>query len=469
VKAGDMDKKALVFEIVRELKKGNNVALIAFTGWGKTRTALEVAAELAREGYKVGMKFPTLTVAVKKFAELVEILRNANPPPSAILTAGAQQYCAYKWHYPQRYCAKCVLYKNVEAEAPLREMRVLTYQDINTLTPDHLCGYWIQEKLFPGYNIIIGHYGRMSKILPHVHYLVIDEVQELFLPNIKTIALSEIAEALSVDASELTSPDVIEEYAEERLKNADPAREDVIHLLLQMLRSTCWIEDNALNCLELRQMPSGIPSLMLTATPPPGWPPEGWGRKIEIKQPVKPRAFVEPEAKFFYRDGYKGISLQLYYVIRWLKNKFGARCIAVFATSSVRRVLEYTLPMEFGREPPEREEQIPPSGVVVLDAWGRYRVGVDIRWCDAVALPWPSLHIEARRRLRAEGRNPDVAELLLSVQHSGRIMRPRPGETYEDALMKRVVALIDGRFWNYVNYLSQFFSIEELPADIHKI
>jgi hypothetical protein len=396
----------------------------------------------------------------------VEILQNVNPPPSAMLTAGAQQYCVYRWHYPQRHCSRCALYKrNVEAEVP----QVVTYQDLNALAPDDACAYWLQERLFPSYSIIIGHYGRMSKILPHVHYLILDEAQEQFLPNIKTIALSEIAEALKVDVSELVSPDAIKDYAEERLISADPVREDIIHSLLQMLRSACWIEDNALNCLELRQMPSSVPLLALTATPPPGWPPEGWGRKIEIKQEVKPRAFVEPEAKFFYKDGYEGIALQLYYVVQWLKKKFGARCIVVFATSSVRRVLEYSLPIEFGREPPEEEWQIPPSGLVVLDAWGRHRVGVDIFWCDAAALPWPSLHITARRKLRAEGRNPDVAELLVSVQHAGRIMRPRPGETYEDVLRRRIVAFIDGRFWNYVNYLSQFFNIEELPTDIHKV
>jgi hypothetical protein len=215
-------------------------------------------------------------------------------------------------------------------------------------------------------------------------------------------------------------------------------------------------------------MPSGVPSLMPTATPPPGWPPEGWGRKIEIKPSVKPKAFVEPEAKFFYKNSYEGIGLQLYYVIQWLKKKFGARCIVVFAISSVQRILEYTLPIEFTRKPPEGEEQIPPSGVVVLDAWGRYRVGVDLRWCDAATLTWPSLHVTARRRVIAEGRNPDIAELLLSIQHAGRIMRPRPDETYEEVLQKRVVAMIDGRFWEYVNFLSQFFEIRELPADIHK-
>jgi hypothetical protein len=457
-----MDKKALIFEIIHELKRGSNVALIAPTGWGKTYRAFQASIELAKEGYKVGIFFPTLTLGVSKWRELVELLKTTSV--SAILTAGAQQYCTYRWQYPQRHCRRCVLYRRQRINAP----SVVAYYELEEIAPDDSCAYWIQEEMFPEYNIILGHYGRSSKVIPYIHVAIWDEAQELFLPNLRSVSLSEIVEMLNVDVSELTDVNAIREYAEERLIEADPVREDAIYSLLQMLRSTCWIEDNALHCLELRQMPSGVPSLMLTATPPPGWPPEGWGTKVVIEPKVKPQAFVEPEAKFFYKDGYSGIALQIYYVIQWLRKKFGARCIVIFATSSVQRVLEYSLPIEFTREPPEEEEQIPPSGVVVLDAWGRYRVGVDLRWCDAAVLPWPSLHVAARRRMRAEGRNPDIAELLLSVQHAGRIMRPRPGETYELALERRKVALIDGRFRNYVDYLSQFFEVEELPADIHR-
>jgi hypothetical protein len=462
---GDMDKKALVFETKRELKNGNHVAFIAFTGWGKTYLASQVAIELAKEGSRVGMFFPTNTLALKKWKEFTMLLENANPRPSAILTAGAQQFCVYKWRYPQRQCSRCALYKrNARIEAP----SLLTYLDLDKLVPEDMCTYWAQEELFPKYDIVIGHYGRAPKILPHVNFAVWDEAQELFIPNIRTTTLSEIAEVLKVDVAELTSPDVIKDYAESRLINADSTREDAIFSLLQMLNNTCWIEDGTLNCLDLRQVPSNVPSLMLTATPPPGWPPEGWGRKIEIKPPAKPRAFIEPEAKFYYKDNYNGIGLQTYLTIQWLRKKFGARCIIIFAISSVKRVLEYTLPIEVSHEPPENESQIPPSGVVVVDAWGRMRVGVDIAWCDAAVLPWPSLHIAARRRLWAEGKNPDVAELIVAVQNAGRVMRPRPYETYKKALERRIVVMIDGRFAKHIEYLSQFYRVEELPADIHK-
>jgi len=461
-----MDKNALVRELVREikgeLKKGSNVAFIAPTGWGKTRMAFEVAVALAME-HKVAIFFPTRTLGMKKWHELVSIIRGADQQPSAILTAGAQQYCVYRWQYPQRHCRRCVLYR---PHSPQRiDAPLLTYSELENVVPEDVCGYWVQEELFPQYDIVLGHYGRAVKMSQHVDYVIWDEAQELFIPSLRSMALSEIAEALNVNVAELTDVNAIKEYAEEKLIDAEPVKDDIIYSLLQMLRLTCWIEDGALHCLELHQLPSNKPSLMLTATPPPGWPPEGWGRKIEIKPETKPKALIEKDIDFFYKDGYQGLGLYLYMLIRWAKQK-GAKCIIIFAISSARRVIEWGLPFQVSYEPPESAEQIPPSGVVVADAWGKMRVGVDIPWCDLAVALWPSLHVAARRRMRAEGRNPDVAELLLSVQLSGRIMRPRPGERPEDVPRRRLVALIGARFWQHREYLSQHFEIEEMPAEL---
>jgi hypothetical protein len=330
-----MDKKVLIQEIVNELVRGSNVALIAHMGWGKTWTAYHVVAELTRIGYKVAIFDPTLTLALKKWPELVQIVKQ-----SVILTGGAQQYCTYKWKIPQRYCNRCRLRRDMRIDAP----PVLTYQELDALTPEDACGYHIQEAIFPHYNVIVAHYGRMRKVLPYINVAVIDEAHELFLPSIESLSLTEISELLGVDASELVSIDVIKEVAEARLIDADPIREDTIQHLLQMLRKTCWIEDHTLNCMDLRSWPSGVPVLALTATPPPGWPPEGWGRKIEIEPRIKPKAFIETEAMFLYRNRYEGAGLQLYLIARWLREKFGIQSIAVFATSSLRQELQYSLP-----------------------------------------------------------------------------------------------------------------------------
>jgi hypothetical protein len=329
------DRKALVGEIVNELKRGHNVALIAPTGWGKTLLAFQVAKELAEAGYRAAYLAPTLTLALKKWTELVSF-----SPPSAILTAGAQQFCTYKWRYPQRYCNRCALRRNVKIEVP----PIVTYQELDVLTPEDVCAYHVQESIFPYYRIIVGHYGRIKKILPYVNVVILDEAHELFLPAIESLPLAEISEVLEIDAAELRDVDIIWEMAKARLVDADPIREDMLHYLLNMLRRTCWIEDQTLNCMDLRSLPSGVPMLALTATPPPGWPPEGWGRKIEIEPRIKPKAFIETEAMFLYRDRYEGANLQLYLIARWLREKFGVQSIAVFATSSLRQVLQYSLP-----------------------------------------------------------------------------------------------------------------------------
>jgi hypothetical protein len=335
-----MDKKALIREIANKLVRGINVALIAHMGWGKTWTAYNVAVELAQREYKVAIFKPTATLALKKWRELSQIASASKQ--SAILTAGAQQFCVYKWQYPQRYCNRCALRRtNVKIEAP----PIITHQELDTLTPDDVCGYHVQEMIFPRYQIIVGHFGRMKKILPYVNVAILDEAHELFLPATESIPLDEISEVLKVDLSELKDIGAIREIAEARLVDADPMREDIIYQILQMLRNkTCWLEDQKLNCVDLWSWPSGVPVLALTATPPPGWPPEGWGEKIEIKPTIKAKAFVETNARFYYKDKYEGASLLLYLVTNWLRRKYNVDEIAVFATSSLRETLQYSLP-----------------------------------------------------------------------------------------------------------------------------
>ena len=199
--------------------------------------------------------------------------------------------------------------------------------------------------MLPRYDIIAGHYGRLSKIGP-INYLLIDEAHEFYLPHITSYPLEELAELLGVfSVEELNSTAIIKELVAERLsRDLDPRVEDRLYSLSSALRKTGWIEDYTLNCMDLYDMPRGVRIFAATATPPPGWPPEGWGEKIEIEPTLKPRAFIEPEAVFYYRDRYEGAGLQLHFIVQWLREKFGVQSIAVFATSSLRQVLAYSLP-----------------------------------------------------------------------------------------------------------------------------
>jgi hypothetical protein len=446
----DMERDLLVEEIKRKLED-RNVLLVALTGWGKTYLMMRLAIELAREG-RVALLAPTLTLLMKKWLEFRQILLSLQSPPRAILTAGAGQYCVFGYQVPQRFCRRCKLYRSTPPVLQLEE-RAVTFEEIDAMTPEDVCGYWVQEASLTRYDIVAGHYGRLQKIAKLAHYILIDEAHEFYLPHISSYPLDEIAELLGVSAEELNSIAVIKELiAQELSRDLDPKTEDRLYSLSSALRKTCWIEAQELHCMDLYDMPRGVRIFAATATPPPGWPPEGWGEKIEIEPRVRPRAFVEPEARFYFRDRYEGAALQLHYVVKWLRENFGVRSIAVFAISSLQHVLAYSLPPGV--------ELYPCWGLD--DAWGKMRVGVDLTH-DATVVFWPSLHISARRRLRAENRDPDIVELIEAIQVAGRILRPsRPEERYEDVLRKKIIVFADARYWRFREYLQRFFDVQEL-------
>jgi len=425
---------------IREaLARGGSVLLVAPTGWGKTRVMLVTAVELARGGHRVGLFAPTLTLLLRKWPELLSL-----SPPSAILTAGAGQHCVYRWSYPQRHCQRCSLRR--QPPEGFQPPPVATFEDLLRTTPEDVCSYWAQEAILHRYLIVLAHYGRMQKLLPLLHYVLIDEAHELFLPHMASLPLAEIADLLGADPGELSSVAVIKELAEASLAAPlDPAREDRLVMLLQMLRRTCWIEEDLLTCMDTYAMPQGRPIFAATATPPPGFPPPGW-EVVEIKPERKPKAYIITDVSFYYPD-YHGAALLLWLIRR----RFSNRRIAVFAVSSLRRVLETNLPP--GVELCRRG---------LFDAWGKMRVGVDMPEYDIAVVFWPALHVSARRRLRAEGRDPSVAELVQGVQLAGRILRPRPGEAPEDVPQRRIIVFADARFSRYIDYLSHHFELEEL-------
>ncbi len=453
----DSNRDALAKELISLLKQ-ENVMLQAPTGWGKTTLMLKMLMLLAKEGWRSGFIAPTLFLLMEKRKQLVEMVQSMPDPPRVILTAGAGQYCVYQWSIPQRFCSRCRLYRrNVDIDFG----NFATYEDIERLAPEDICGYWAQETILHKYDVILGHYGRLNKIVHLLHYLFVDEAHEFFLPRITTFPLSEVAQLLGVRAEELTSVAVIRELVEERLySETDPKMEDKLWSLYSTVKKTCWIEVNELHCMDLYELPQRVRIFAATATPPPGWPPEGWGRKIVIEPKIKPTAFVETANTFYYRDRYEGLGLQMYLIIRWLRQKFNAKRIIIFATASARRVISASIEVSDNPLDP------PPEGVVIADAWGKMRVGVNLPWYDAAILAGISLPPTARRRLRAEGRDPDKVEGVQAVQLAGRILRPREGESYEDVLQKRKVVFADARYMNIIEYLQQFFDIRELPANL---
>lgn len=417
-------------DIIRKLER-NNVLLVAPMGWGKaecqTTLGAKIAERLAKEGKRVGYIAPTLTLIDKKWGLLWSQL-----DVSIVATAGASQLCArgHKF-YPQRYCHRCPLQRMPpEGFTPPAKLH---YSWLKVNLPEDICPYWVQEGLLLRYPIVLGHYGRLRKIRG-IDVLIIDEIHEFVVPEVRQFDLSQIRERYEIDTSSI---ETLKESVDLLLSAHDDEELWILYDILGR-SEVVWMEGNVVYSASLRNMPRDVRILGLTATPPPGWPPELW-EMIEVKPEKKPVAYIFDQYEWQYdRLDELDASYYLAELLRWAGASAGFR-VAIFATASRRDLLE-SIMQRYG------------DTVTVFDAWGRFRLGVDLLDYDMSIVLWPSLHISVRRYMRSRGLDPNIAELVNAVQLSGRI---RPTD-------EKKVVFAGARFGRYWDYLSQFYELKEL-------
>jgi len=425
--------KAVVLDALR---RGESVLLVAPTGWGKTTLAVEVAKEIARERPVVYLT-PTLTLAVEKVWPL---LRGAG---SVILTAGATApgMCPRGFrHYPQRLCGRCPLRKAADVKLPDEA----TYGDLVELTPEDACPYWVQRAVEKTYRVRVGHFGRLRHLYTPGALVIVDEVHELFMPAIHRVELSELGVGHATgQPGAVSDVGALREWVEAALERAATEEElERLYYLRDLLsKPAVWIEveDGAavLYAAELRGLPREAQVFGLTATPPPT-PLEQW-RVVKVEG-VKKRALLYGEC--FYYSALERFGGEEWFAraVQPLYSLLKERVTAIFAPAYIRRMLRYT-PLS---------DLVARGFAVVFEAWGKYRVGVDLVDFDAVLVFWPSLHISARRALAARGVDPDAVELVNAVQLAGRARRAE------------VVIFADCRYAKHRQYLEQFYHLEEV-------
>lgn len=420
-------------EVIKKLEKGN-VVLTAPMGWdkaavdgpGQTTLGAKIAERLAKEGVRVGAMYPTLTLVDRKWESLWSRLDNV------IATAGAGQLCArgYK-HYPQRFCRKCQL-RRLPPEG-FNPPAKLHYSELKESLSENVCPYWVQESLMQRYHVVLGHYGRLRRFRD-IDILIVDEIHEFVIPEIRQVDLADLRERYELDTS---SVEALRESTE--ILVIAHSDDEELWLLYDLLRMPIvWIEDSVVHGAQLRDLPRDVRILGLTATPPPGWPPEGW-ELIEVKPEKKPVAYIYTQYEWRY-DVIETIdaSYHISQVLSFASRQCVSCRIAVFATSSRLQLLPEIVRQRYNAD--------------VFDAWGRFRIGVDWLDYDVVVVLWPTLHIEVRRHLRSQGRDPNLIELVNAVQLSGRI---RPNDD-------KIVIFAGARFSRFWDYLSNFYELKEV-------
>jgi hypothetical protein len=453
------DQKDVVEKIINALRSGSFVSLQAPTGWGKTVTALFTIKELKVK--------PTLWLEPRLATGLHVFQHAIDMGLKAIATAGREKLCLNNYttiDFMRGVCHSCK-YNRLVTLDELGDFGAFAYMDFGRLREVgesmQLCPYRLQSFMerYYGYDIIIAHFGRASKLVKSVkpRLIVVDEAHNTVLPVVHRVdarALRLLLERLGFEEGEfdglIRSPESLRVILRELVDtliyavNEDNDVRPIVEDLLAMLNAQIWFYDEveeSLVGLEIPNINVSVPMLVMSATLPPSLLQNaivvrrGWSIPVRV------------DSK--YSLSLDSIERRKGEIAEHIEKYLQPGTI-IYTTLSRESLLgdDVVWEDELGSKTPcdYRDE------VVVLKSFGRFNEGVDLDCFQRlVILGLPLLPPNVMQRLRSRGIEERDFVVMKTVQLIGRVIRTaeKPSQMPEIVLMDRRFNTIRDELANY--------------------
>jgi hypothetical protein len=453
------DQEDVVERVISALKTGGFSALQAPTGWGKTVVGLFVVRELNAK--------PSLWLEPRLATELHVYQHAVDLNMRVIATAGKEKLCLNNYttiDFMRGVCHSCK-YNRLLTLNELGDFGALADMDFGRVREVgeqmSICPYKLQsflERLY-GYDLIIAHFGRASKLVKAVkpRLIVIDEAHNTVLPTIHRVEARELrlllgklgfeeGEALRLIRNPESLRIILRELVDVLILEAvdDNDVRPIVEELLAMLNAQIWFYDEveeSLVGLEIPSIGANVPTLFMSATLPPSLLQNaivvrrGWSIPVKIDDK--------------YALTLDSIERRRDEIARRVEEYLQPGTV-IYTTLSRESLLgdDVVWEDELGSKTPcdYRDE------VVVLKSFGRFNEGVNLDCFQRlIILGLPLLPPNVMQRLRARGVDEGDFITMKTVQLIGRVIRTteRPSQMPEIVLMDRRFNTIRDELDNY--------------------
>ena len=444
------DQEDVVVKIIDALRRSGYAALQAPTGWGKTVVGLFVVRELNAK--------PALWLEPRLATELHVFQHAVDLNMRVIATAGREKLCLNNYttiDFMRGVCHSCQFNKLVSL-GELGDFSSFADMDFGRVREVgesmQLCPYKLQSFLerFYGYDLVISHFGRASKLVKSVRpkLIIVDEAHNTVLPTIHRVDVRALrlllVDKLGFEEGEFTglirSPESLRVVLRELVDtliyavNEDNDMRPIVEELLAMLNAQIWFYDEveeSLVGLEIPSVGANVPTLFMSATLPPSLLQNaivvrrGWSIPVKIDDK--------------YALTLDSIERRGGDIAEHIKEHLRPGTV-IYTTLSRESLLgdDVVWEDELGSKTPcdYRDK------VVVLKSFGRFNEGVNLDCFQRlIILGLPLLPPNVMQRLRSRGIEERDFVVMKTVQMIGRVIR-----TAEKPSQMPEIVLIDRRF-----------------------